>query len=142
MVRKTAPRKRRKSSTKEQAFLEKYKDYAIKFGKHLRKLRKERKLSQEDLAKRAGCNISFVGSVERGQKSPTLLTLSKIADGLGIHITKLFDIADERDAKRELKETLEDRFFAILAEGDEETLKMLNAILKGILELQREKTKS
>ena len=115
----------------------KYKEFSGKFGKHLRKLRKERKLSQEELAQRAGCNISFIGSIERGQKTPTLQTIAKIADGLEIHITKLFDLADQRSEEMQLKERLEDRFYAILNESDKATRLLFVEILDGVLKYSR-----
>lgn len=116
-----------------------YREFAQRFGKHLRKLRKERKLSQDELAKRSQCNISFIGSIERGQKAPTLLTLAKIADGLKVHITRLFELSEERDPHREFRDILEDRFYALMKNASEDTLKLLAEILGSVLTFEKQK---
>ncbi len=61
----------------------------------IRKLRKQKDLSQEELALRAGINTVYYGQLERGQKCPTIDTLYKIATGLQISIPELlsFDVS-------------------------------------------------
>ena len=61
------------------------------FGRHLRNLRMQRGLSQENLAELAGLHRTYLGGVERGERNPTLLSLAKIADGLGIPVVRLFE---------------------------------------------------
>lgn len=53
-------------------------------AKNLRVLRKQKGLSQEDLAFQAGINRNYVGQIEREEKSPTIDILEKIADSLNI----------------------------------------------------------
>lgn len=115
-----------KKTKRQQSFLD-------QFGKRLRSLRKASKLSQAELAERAKCNISFIGSIERGQKTPTLPTIAKIADGLDLHITKLFDLAEHRSEETQLMERLEDRFYAILNESDRASRVLFCDILDGFL---------
>lgn len=55
------------------------------FGKHLRKLRKERKLTQEELADRAGMHFTYIGQIERGLRNPSLINLHKLAKALSVH---------------------------------------------------------
>jgi XRE family transcriptional regulator, regulator of sulfur utilization len=50
------------------------------FGDALRKLREERGISQEAAALSAGIDRSYFGKLERGNKSPTVATLWRIAD--------------------------------------------------------------
>ncbi len=52
------------------------------FGKHLRKLRKEKGWTQEDLAERAGMHFTYVGQIERGVRNPSLINIYKIAKAL------------------------------------------------------------
>jgi len=67
----------------------------------IRHLRKQKGISQEELALRAGINTVYYGQIERGQKCPTVDTLYKIAVGLEIPLPDLlrFDIqaADSED---------------------------------------------
>jgi transcriptional regulator with XRE-family HTH domain len=56
----------------------------MKFGETVRRLRKERNLSQEALAERAGMNADFVGLIERGENVPTLTTILQLARALGV----------------------------------------------------------
>jgi transcriptional regulator with XRE-family HTH domain len=51
------------------------------FGEALRELREERGLSQEAAALKCMVDRAYFGKVERGEKSPTLGTIWKIADG-------------------------------------------------------------
>lgn len=60
------------------------------FGGRVAELRKARGLSQEELAFRAGINRSYMGVIERGEKSPSLDTIKKVAKGLGMTIRELF----------------------------------------------------
>lgn len=59
-------------------------------GRKIRRLRKQRGITQEQLAHEASLERSYMGYVERGQANPTLEKLSKIAKTLGIKIGDLF----------------------------------------------------
>jgi transcriptional regulator with XRE-family HTH domain len=59
-------------------------DIRKKFGIHLRELRIERKLTQEDLADRAGMHFTYIGQIERGLRNPSLVNLEKIAKALKV----------------------------------------------------------
>ena len=52
------------------------------FGKSLREVRREARLSQPTLAERANLDRTFISQMERGIRQPTLTTLFKLADGL------------------------------------------------------------
>ncbi|MCW6035331.1 helix-turn-helix domain-containing protein [Spirulina subsalsa FACHB-351] len=51
-------------------------------GQVLIKYRTLAKISQEELADRAGIHRTYVSQIERGLKSPTLLILFKISESL------------------------------------------------------------
>ena len=55
----------------------------------IRYLRKQRDISQEELALRAGINTVYYGQIERGQKCPTVDTLYNIAAGLEVPLPDL-----------------------------------------------------
>lgn len=56
----------------------------IQFGKHLRKLRKEKKLTQEQLADKANMHFTYIGQIERGLRNPSLVNLQKLAKALRV----------------------------------------------------------
>lgn len=56
----------------------------------MRRFRKERKWTQEDLADRAQLTTTYVGQVERGDKVPSLTVLLKLARALGVSPADLF----------------------------------------------------
>ena len=61
------------------------------FGKRVAELRKKAGYSQEQFAFKCGVDRTYVGVVERGEKSPTLNTIDKIANALGITKSDLFN---------------------------------------------------
>lgn len=60
------------------------------FGKSVQALRKEKGLTQEDLAEEVGVDRSYMGFIERGEKNPTLDKVMKIADALDVDAGELF----------------------------------------------------
>lgn len=48
-------------------------------------------MTQEDLAFKVGVDRSYMGFVERGEKNPTLLRLTKIAKTLKVPLSQLFN---------------------------------------------------
>src|SRR5215470_10069558 len=57
----------------------------------VRQLRGERGMSLEALAVRSGVSRSMISLIERGETSPTAVTLEKLATGLNIALAALFD---------------------------------------------------
>ncbi len=64
-------------------------DIRIKFGRQLRKLREERRLTQEQLADKAGMHFTYIGQIERGVRNPSLVNLHKIAKALKVSAGQL-----------------------------------------------------
>jgi len=60
-----------------------------KFGKNLKKIRLNKKLSQEELAEKAGLHRTYIGMVERGEKNITLSSMEKITRSLNISLSQL-----------------------------------------------------
>ncbi|WP_195498898.1 helix-turn-helix domain-containing protein [Alistipes timonensis] len=61
------------------------------FGNRIRQLRLEMRLSQEELAEKAGVHRTYIGMIERAEKNITLCNIEKIASALNIRLTDLFD---------------------------------------------------
>jgi transcriptional regulator with XRE-family HTH domain len=62
----------------------------IEFGERVRKLRKEKGFSQEELAHKAQVHRTYIGMIERAEKNITLINIEKIAKALETKVTKLF----------------------------------------------------
>ena len=63
----------------------------LAFGQRVQELRKKRNLSQEQLADMAGVHRTYIGMVERAERSITLCNVFKIAKGLNVTLKELFD---------------------------------------------------
>ena len=71
-------------------------DLRGRVGTRLRQLRQARRLTQEQLAERAGLSYKFVGEVERGRGNPTLTTLAALSDALGVRLVDLLALEPDR----------------------------------------------
>ena len=69
------------------------------FGRVLRRIRRERDLSQEALAHRAGLARNHVSELERARRDPGLATLVQLADGLNMGVGELMTRFDEERAR-------------------------------------------
>lgn len=72
------------------------KQISLKIGERLRKIRKTRQLTLEDVAELTGVSKPMLGQIERGQSSPTINTLWKISTGLKIPLS-FFCKPEERE---------------------------------------------
>lgn len=62
-----------------------------KIAEKIRSIRKEKGMSQEELAFKAGLNRAYVGYIERGERKPTVDTLAKLAKSLKVKLSELID---------------------------------------------------
>lgn len=60
-------------------------------GQRIRNYRTQQKLSQEELAEKCGLHPTYIGQVERGEKNATIESISKIASGLSVSLSTLFE---------------------------------------------------
>lgn len=61
-------------------------DRSVRLAMEVRALREQRGLSQRELAERLGTTQSAVARLEAGHVSPSLPTLDKVADALGVEL--------------------------------------------------------
>jgi transcriptional regulator with XRE-family HTH domain len=61
------------------------------FGSNLRRVRQSRGLSQERLAHLCGLNMTHVARIERAEREPGVRTVAKLARGLDVRASVLFD---------------------------------------------------
>ena len=65
-------------------------ELAKRFGALIRHLRLQGRMSQEDFADRCGLHRTYIGSIERGEKTITIETANRIARALGIPLSQIF----------------------------------------------------
>lgn len=63
---------------------------ARQFGSLIRELRLAARLSQEEFADRCELHRTYIGSIERGEKTVTIETAYKIATALGVPLSYIF----------------------------------------------------
>jgi len=61
-----------------------------KVGEGIRHFRKQRGLSQEDLAHKAQIHESYIGKLERFEKTCSVEVLAKVTDALGVSLVDFF----------------------------------------------------
>ena len=64
---------------------------AQKFGAHVRRLRTERGMSQEEVAFACERSLNYMSEIETGKRNPTLDTVAAICAALGMTLTEFFD---------------------------------------------------
>jgi transcriptional regulator with XRE-family HTH domain len=69
---------------------------SVNVGERLRELREARNISMRTLASRSGLSANALSMIERGKASPSVSTLYKLADALGVSITAFFATDIER----------------------------------------------
>jgi transcriptional regulator with XRE-family HTH domain len=66
-------------------------DVRRRVGLNVKNVRRERGLSQEELAFECGLHRTYVSGVERGIRNPTVVVLEKIAEALKVPAGRLLD---------------------------------------------------
>jgi transcriptional regulator with XRE-family HTH domain len=64
-------------------------DWQTIVAKNVRKLRQQRKLTQEQLAFAAAIDLTYLGGIERGRRNPSLMVMARIAEALGVALPRL-----------------------------------------------------
>ena len=66
-------------------------DIQKSFGLKVQQLRKEKGLSQEKFALSIDMDRTYFASVEAGKRNIAIKNIQKIADGLGVSLSELFE---------------------------------------------------
>lgn len=75
-------------------------DVREQFGRTVKRLRKERALTQEELASRAGTSVPYLSELESGKWNPSLAVIVDLALALEIQPSELLaDLKVSRDAE-------------------------------------------
>lgn len=57
-------------------------------------------MSQEELAEKCELHPTYIGQLERGEKNATLESIEKVANGLSISLSRLFENIEEIHAEQ------------------------------------------
>ncbi|MCM1505681.1 MAG: helix-turn-helix domain-containing protein [Ruminococcus flavefaciens] len=99
---------------------------SIETGRRIRNYRINQHMSQEALAEKCGLHPTYIGQIERGEKNATIESIEKIAGGLSISLSRLFEnIGSENDG-----ENIPLEAYRILQECSENDQKKLIQILQ------------
>ena len=60
-------------------------------------MRREKRMTLEGLAERSGVSRAMLSKVERGEKNPTLVVAAKLAEGLGVPLSRLLGVEERRE---------------------------------------------
>ena len=88
-----------------------------KLAIRVRFLRKEKHWTQEQLGEKAGLTYKFVGQIERGEASPTLDSVDKLAHAFDLTVSELLSFANKGSGKTA------EASLSQLSKGEMETLK-------------------
>ena len=64
-------------------------DEESRLGQEIRRLRKEQRLNQSELAEKANVAMMTISRIERGEHDPHIRTLVRIAGALGVSVIHL-----------------------------------------------------
>jgi transcriptional regulator with XRE-family HTH domain len=68
-----------------------------RLGERVKELRGRRGLTLEALAERSGVSRAMISKLERGEKNPTLVVAAKLAEGLGVTLSQLVGMEEQRE---------------------------------------------
>ncbi|WP_172787555.1 MULTISPECIES: helix-turn-helix domain-containing protein [Bradyrhizobium] len=64
-------------------------DWRVIVGKNVRRIRQQRRMTQEKLAFEADLDLTYIGGIERGRRNPSLSAMARIAEALSVPLVKL-----------------------------------------------------
>lgn len=110
----------------------------IQIGEQIRYYRRKNGISQETLALIADLNPAYIGQIERGIKSPTINTLKKIADALGVSLATLFTpIADEKEHLSEIRRYETEKIMLSINRLNDNELILLSQIITHMINFRK-----
>jgi transcriptional regulator with XRE-family HTH domain len=59
-------------------------------SKNIQRIRREKDLSQEEVAHRADIHQTYLSGVETGKRNPSILVVERIAKALGVDVSEFF----------------------------------------------------
>ena len=101
----------------------------ILFGIRIKELRKNLKLSQEELAERANISAKYLSRIEMGQQFPSIDMLERLAGTLKVELKDFFEFSHGTNNRGELIKNIKN----LLEEADDERLKLLVKLVRAVI---------
>lgn len=115
------------------ATMKKQSDIQAVVGQRIRKLRRARGFTQQELGEYADLNYKFLGEIERGIQNPTIQTLYKIANALGTELNEVVRVEEDSKDRQAVESLIVNMMHAL---SDEE-LRQLLAVLKVLFPVKK-----
>lgn len=103
---------------------------SVEIGQRIRSYRLQKRLSQEELAERCGLHPTYIGQVERGEKNATIESVNKIAGGLSLPLSTLFENINDISDTENYPAKAYDLMLNLPIEQQEKMLKILQMIIQ------------
>ncbi|MDE5863709.1 MAG: helix-turn-helix domain-containing protein [Lachnospiraceae bacterium] len=103
-------------------------------GSRIRYYRTRQKISQEKLSEYSDLHPTYIGQLERGEKTPSIETLYKIARGLNISLVTLVEGIEDF---AEPVDNFAYKSFRLIEQQTAKNQEYLYYILKQILEMEK-----
>ena len=101
---------------------------SVEIGQRIRSYRLQSGLNQEGLAEKCGLHPTYIGQVERGEKNATIESISKIASGLNLSLSKLFENIGSGDYNENYPVEAYDLVLSLPVDEQEKLLKIMQLI--------------
>ncbi|WP_449537862.1 helix-turn-helix domain-containing protein [Ferdinandcohnia sp. Marseille-Q9671] len=112
-------------------------------GRKIRRIRKEKQMSQEYLGGEVGISSTYLSRIERGVANPSLGLLEKIYKELGIYSNELYSkdapVSSDKDIRSELTHTIADIYEKIPNKYHDEIIDLNKNFASILTKLESEK---
>ena len=108
-------------------------------GERIKQIRRDKKITQEELSEKAGVNRSYLSVIENGHSSPTIDVVERIAAAMGVSLWVLisamedqslvYESEEESEMSEGLREFLEDHDEMLLAQPSAAEIEELRRIV-------------
>lgn len=104
---------------------------SVEIGQRIRIYRLQSGLNQEQLAEKCSLHPTYIGQVERGEKNATIESISKIATGLSLPLSKLFEnLGDAEEITANYPAEAYDLVLSLPANKQEKLIKIMKMIIQ------------
>lgn len=104
-------------------------DIAEAVGKRIYAIRTSKHMSRDDLAKRSGLHLTYIGQLERGEKNATLTTLESVSAALNVPLERFVEYITPGAAA---KESMPNQCYNLILEQTPRTQRRLFALLQDL----------